>query len=116
MQPLNIAGAVFVPYTLFTSGPGVYLTMRTDTVISLIFLGVFCLAIAFWLWSEGLKRMSATQVGVVLYIEPVVATFAAWLILGEIITLWILAGGLLISIGVYLSEKYGQVKLAEHDV
>lgn len=113
---VTIAGAVFVPYTMFTSGTEGYAALRTETWLALIFLGIFCLAIAFWLWSEGLKRMAATKVGVVLYIEPLVATFAAWMILGEIITLWILAGGLLISAGVYLSEKFGKVKIAEHDV
>lgn len=113
---VTIAGAVFVPYTMITSGIEVYTNLRTGTLIALVFLGICCLAIAFWLWSEGLKRMSATQVGVVLYIEPLIATVAAWMILGEIITLWILAGGLLISAGVYLSEKFGKVTLAEHDV
>lgn len=113
---VTIAGAIFVPYTFFTSGISVYTALELRTWIALIFLGVFCLAIAFWLWSEGLKRLSATKVGVVLYIEPLVATYAAWLILDEAITLWILGGGVLIMAGVYVSEKLGTVKLAEHDV
>lgn len=110
---VTVAGAIFVPYTLITSGIGVYAALEFRTWIALIFLGVFCLAIAFWLWSEGLKRLSATKVGVVLYIEPLVATYAAWLILDEQITLWIIGGGLLIMAGVYISEKFGTVKIAD---
>ncbi len=66
----GIAGLIFVPYTLLTTGYDKFFNLSTNVTISLIFLGIFCLAIAFWLWSEGLKRQTAAEVGVYLYIEP----------------------------------------------
>jgi drug/metabolite transporter (DMT)-like permease len=113
---VSIAGLVFVPYTLVTSGWRKFLVLQTDTTISLVFLGVFCLAIAFWLWSEGLARQNAAEVGVWLYVEPLITMIGAWVLLGERVTLWLLVGALLISIGVYVSERFGRLRLDEHDV
>jgi drug/metabolite transporter (DMT)-like permease len=111
-----VAGAVFIPYTLATSGIEVYRTMQPITTVSLVFLGVFCLAVSFWLWAEGLKRYTAAQVGAYLYIEPLFTMVAAWLLLNEQVTLWIILGALLITAGVYVSERKGRVRLVEHDV
>jgi len=107
---VTIAGLVFVPYTLLTTGYEKFLSLSGNIYLSLVFLGVFCLAIAFWLWSEGLKRSKAAEVSIFLYIEPVIAMFAAWWLLSENITVWLIFGAVLISVGVYLSEKYARVK------
>ena len=111
-----IAGLFFVPYTLFTSGYERFTHLQSNTVISLVFLGIFCLAIAFWLWSEGLKRQTASEVGVWLYVEPLFTVIGAWILLDEKITMWLIAGAVLITVGVYVSERYGRVRLVEHDV
>ncbi|PWB74781.1 hypothetical protein C3F09_03590 [candidate division GN15 bacterium] len=113
---VTIAGIVFVPYTLITSGIGKFVALSSETAISLVFLGVFCLALAFWLWSEGLKNQPAAEVGVYLYIEPIFTVIGAWVLLKEPITIWLLVGAALISLGVYVSERFGRMKLAEHDV
>lgn len=113
---VTVAGIVFVPYTLITSDYHKFLALRTDTAVSLVFLGVFCLAIAFWLWSEGLKRQNAAEVGVYLYIEPLVTMLGAMILIHEKMTVWLLIGAALISMGVYMSEKFGRMELVEHDV
>lgn len=112
----GIAGLVFVPYTLITTGYQKFLNLETVTLISLIFLGVFCLALAFWLWSEGLARATAAEVGVWLYVEPLITVVAAWILLKESLTLWLALGAVLITLGVYVAEKYGRLRLQEHDV
>ena len=113
---IAIAGLVFVPYTFFTSGIERFLNLQDNTYISLLFLGIFCLAIAFWLWSEGLARQTAAEVGIYLYVEPLITVIGAWALIGEAITIWLVVGAVLISLGVYIAEKYGAVKVAEHDV
>lgn len=107
-----IAGAVFVPYTLLTSGLQVYRGLEPITWLSLVFLGAFCLATAFWLWADGLSRQTAAEVGVYLYIEPLFTMFFAWILLDERITLWLLVGAVLISLGVWVTEKYGKTRPA----
>jgi len=111
----GIAGLVFVPYTLVVTGPGKFVGVQTTTAVSLAFLGVFCLAFAFWLWSEGLKRQPAAEVGVWLYVEPLITMVGAWMLLSEPITVWLLVGALLISLGVCVAQRYGRTKLVEHD-
>lgn len=111
-----IAGLVFIPFTFVTSGYEKFLNLETNTVISLFFLGIFCLAIAFWLWSEGLARQTAAEVGVYLYVEPLITMIAAWIILSERVTIWLIIGAVMISIGVYVSEKFGRLRIEEHDV
>lgn len=113
---VTIAGIVFVPYTLLTTGIGKFAVLSSNAAISLVFLGVFCLALAFWLWSEGLKRQPAAEVGVYLYIEPIFTMIGAWFLLREPITVWLLVGAVLISLGVYVSERFGKITLVEHDV
>ncbi len=112
----TVAGLVFVPWTLLVSGYEKFVHLQSNTAISLVFLGVFCLAIAFWLWSEGLARQTAAEVGVYLYVEPLITMIGAWVLLSEAITIWLVFGAILISIGVYISERYGKTKLLEHDV
>lgn len=105
-----VAGLVFVPYTLATTGVDKFLHLQMNTIISVVFLGVFCLAIAFWLWSEGLARQTAAEVGVWLYIEPLITMIGAWILIGEPITIWLLIGALFIGVGVYISERKSQTK------
>lgn len=110
-----IAGIVFVPYSLVTTGVHKYFSLSAPVSIALLFLGICCLALSFWLWSEGLKRQPAGEVGVYLYIEPIFAMIGGWLILKESLTIWLSIGAILISLGVYVSEKFGRMKLVEHD-
>lgn len=112
---VTLAGIVFVPYTLATSGMQKFFTLNTEVTISLLFLGIFCLAVAFWLWSEGLKRQPAAEVGIWLYVEPLFAMIGGGLILHESITIWLIVGAILISAGIYVSERYGRMQLVEHD-
>ncbi|HWR81932.1 MAG TPA: DMT family transporter [Candidatus Deferrimicrobium sp.] len=110
-----IAGLVFVPYTLATTGYERFLHLRLPTVVSLIFLGIFCLALAFWLWSEGLARSPAAEVGVWLYLEPLITMIGASLLLHEPVTVWLAVGAMMISLGVYVAQRYGRMKTVEHD-
>lgn len=99
------AGLIFVPYTLVTSGLQPFVVLQPITWASLVFLGVFCLAIAFWLWALGLSRKTAAEVGVYLYIEPLFTMMFAWLLLSEQITIWLLLGATLICLGVWAAER-----------
>jgi drug/metabolite transporter (DMT)-like permease len=71
----------------------------------ILFLGIFCSGIAYTLWAQALNEMSATRVGVFLYVEPFVTFFGAWLLLNEQITLLTLLSGLIIIGGVILVNR-----------
>jgi drug/metabolite transporter (DMT)-like permease len=69
--------------------------------IAIVFLGVFCSALAYIFYNDGLRVLPASQVGAFLYLEPLVATLVAALVLSEQIVFTTLVGGVLILLGVW---------------
>ena len=67
---------------------------------SVIFLGVFCSAIAYVFWYDALKKLPASEVGAFLYLNPIVAVAVATFFLDEPISFSTLVGGGLVLIGV----------------
>jgi drug/metabolite transporter (DMT)-like permease len=59
------------------------------------------------LWNYGTRHLSSTAAGTFLYLIPVVAVAAGALVLDEKVTVWILAGGLLMLAGV-AAAQFGQ--------
>lgn len=104
---LALSAIILAPPVLITSGLKPFLTLRIETVVALLFLGVFCMALAYWFWAEGLKRKTAGRVGVYLYLEPVSTMIAAPFILSEPITPSLVGGGALVVFGVWLVERFG---------
>jgi len=104
---LTIAAVCLVPPVLITSGVRAYGSLNWAAWGALIFLGVFCMGLAYWFWAEGLKRKTAGGVGVYLYLEPVSTTLAAPFLLHEPVTPALLGGGALVVLGVWLVERFG---------
>ncbi len=84
--------------------------LSIDGWTSIAFLGIFCSALAYIFYNDGLKALPASKVGAFLYLEPLIATIAAAAVLSESIMLASLAGGGLILLGVWLvnynSDEY----------
>jgi drug/metabolite transporter (DMT)-like permease len=100
-----IAGLVIIPYSLYTSGIAVYYDMPLDGTLAVVFLGIGCLAISFWAWSQGLARKPAAEVGIYLYLEPLFAMTGAYFLLHEKITAGVIFGAVIIIAAVYISER-----------
>ncbi len=79
--------------------------------LSILFLGVACTGLAYIFWYDGLQSITTSQVGAMLYFEPIVAVIVAAIILGEAILFSSLLGGLGIFLGVFLVERAGSRKL-----
>lgn len=56
------------------------------------------------LWNYGTKHLSSTAAGTFLYLIPVVAVAAGALMLGEVVTVHVVAGGLLMLAGVAAAQ------------
>ncbi|HCL78419.1 MAG TPA: hypothetical protein DIC53_00455 [Synergistaceae bacterium] len=72
---------------------------------NILFLGIFCSGIAYVLWYDALQVLPASEVGVFLYINPVVAVLISAVLLGEPVTVSMLLGGLLIFSGVWFVNR-----------
>lgn len=95
VTPLALSGKGFSPlFQLSSSG-----------WIAVLYLGIFCSGIAYFLWFSALKDLEATKVGVYLYLEPLVTTLGAVIVLNEAFTPLTLFSGVLIIGGVHLTSK-----------
>ena len=92
--------SVVAVFTGFVSGP---LTPRSLT--ALVFLGVICGGVAYYLWFAAVERHGPAKIGALLYIEPFVALATGALVLHEHVTLNAVAGGLLVLVGVALVAR-----------
>lgn len=102
-----------VPMLVFA--PSLMQQMQTAPAPALasgVYLGVFPGAIAYVLWSIGLSRMPASRVSAFLYLQPLNAAVVAWLWLGEVPVLAVVAGGVVSILGVVMVNTLGSAKQA----
>jgi drug/metabolite transporter (DMT)-like permease len=69
------------------------------------FLGIFSTGIAYIYWYDALQVLEATQTGVFLYLEPLVAIVVAALVLAEALVPAAIFGGICILSGVWLVNR-----------
>jgi drug/metabolite transporter (DMT)-like permease len=72
---------------------------------SLLYMALFPSVICYLIYYYALGHISASRVSAFSYLQPVVATLLAALMLGERVTLPLVAGGAVIFSGVYLTER-----------
>lgn len=84
------ACALALPMALPLSGGGV-----TDWA-ALVYLGVFQIGLAYILVAKGLQRVRALEVSLLLLVETALNPAWSWLLLGEVPSVFALAGGALI--------------------
>ncbi len=87
---LTIGGLVLVPITLAVEGVPASLT--ATNVLGLTYLGVFGTAIAYALWFRGIDRLTPTSVSLLGLTNPLVATAAGLVVLGQTLTGWQIIG------------------------
>lgn len=85
-------------------GEAAYLEWNIRAIAAVVYLGTFCTAIAFVLYYTLLKKMSAITLSSIIYVTPLVAIVAGWLLLDEIITLRIIVGTIIIFCGIAISQ------------
>jgi drug/metabolite transporter (DMT)-like permease len=99
-------GWLFTSVLLFT-GPGFSQIGRITTRgwVALAFLGIACSGLAYIAWYDALQHVPASQVGALLYLEPLVAMAVAGVVLSEPILLSTVVGGGVILLGVWLVNR-----------
>jgi drug/metabolite transporter (DMT)-like permease len=97
--------ALLLPLWLGGPGAGEIASLSARGWGAVIFLGIFCSGLAYTAWYGALRTLEAAQVGAYLYLEPLVATGVAALVLGEAVTWSVLLGGAAILAGVYLVNR-----------
>lgn len=65
-------------------------------LVAVLILGLFCTALAYWMWMEGMGRVRVQHSSILGFLTPVAAPIYALLLLGQSISPWTVAGGVLI--------------------
>lgn len=101
---LNLLGtaATLAAFILFTQGPEPFfnwlMTPSIQQLMVLVVFGAVQMAIPYWLFTHGLRSVSAQEAGIITLIEPLLNPTWAYLITPEkdTPTLWMVLGGALI--------------------
>jgi drug/metabolite transporter (DMT)-like permease len=102
---------LLVPAAFVEDPSSVLARIRTDTVMLVLFLGIFGGAIGYFLWTSALTRLSPTQVAVYVNLNPMIATLLGATLLAEKLTGIFIAGFAAVLAGVLLVNLPGGVQL-----
>ncbi|MEO8387789.1 DMT family transporter [Polaromonas sp.] len=101
-----IWGTLFLGLLALRDIPAVHAESFTPEVwAGLVFLGVLGTAVAFVWYYEGLRQLGAARTVVFNNLVPVFGVLLGWLILGEPLSVSLLAGGALAIFGVFMVNR-----------
>ena len=88
--PFTVAEACFLPLPV-ASAP---------VIVSILYTGVGCSFLSFWLWTLAVDRIGPVRAGMVYYSLPLFAAMGSFLVLGERVTGAQMVGGCLVIGGI----------------
>lgn len=115
MKATTIMMTSGTPFLLLVCAPSLlkqdWSRVRPLAWAGLIYSGIFAIALAYLIWSYGVRKIGSTRTAIYSNITPVVALLVAWPALGEAPTLGQIAGAIVIFSGVYL-VRHGMIAVA----
>jgi drug/metabolite transporter (DMT)-like permease len=101
----SIFGILFtLPFAVWEASHYPWRPVGPDVILVVLWLGVVCTAVAFYLWNKGFEGMPAATAALFHPVQPVVGGLLSVLLLGEVLTPQFLAGGAAVIAGVVLSS------------
>jgi drug/metabolite transporter (DMT)-like permease len=104
----TIYGALlFVPAFLWELPKVQWVEISGRSGAALVFLTLFATIGAFLCYNHALTRLPAVRAAIFINGIPVVTALSAWALLGERLTLVQMSGGVMVLVGVFLTNLYG---------
>ena len=85
-------------------------TWSGQSLLAVLYLGVFGSIVGYFCYIYALKRVTATEVSILSYFNTIIAIFLGWLVLDEVITFDLLIATVLIILGVFITNYKGRHK------
>jgi len=102
---VNLLGGLFlIPFSLAENSFSQILTLGTNEWLALLYLAFTCSLIGYYIWFYVLKKAGAVA-STFLFAEPLVTALFAVAFVGESLSSFVLAGAVLIFVGVYLVTR-----------
>jgi len=79
--------------------------MEPSHWFALGYLSFVSTLLGFFIWNLALRHMPASSVASFIYLNPPFAAFFGWLLFGEEVTLWFLAGSAVVIAGLYIAQR-----------
>jgi drug/metabolite transporter (DMT)-like permease len=98
--PATLAGSVMLVGAASVTG-FMHAGINARSLMAALFLGLICSGAGYYIWYRVLDEYGAARAGSYLYIEPFVTVAVAAALLNEPITMPVVAGGLLVLLGVW---------------
>ena len=103
---VNIFGGLFlIPISLVEGSFSQIFTMSIHGWMAIMFLAVTCSFLGYYIWFYVIKRVGAAVASSFMFAEPLITALFAVAFVGEELSLFVIVGGCLIFIGVYLVTK-----------
>ena len=97
---------MFLYYTLSNQPPFHYQELKLSVVwLNILYLGLFSSGLAFILWQQGIEKIGSISASNYIYLVPLITAITGVLVLDEVVTLTMAIGGVLIIVGLYISQK-----------
>ena len=99
------SAVLLAPVTLWLAAATDFSTVRWTGWLSVVYMAIFPSVIAYLIFYHALRYMPSSQVSRLAYLQPFLATLFAVPLLGERVTLSLIAGGALVLAGVFWTER-----------
>lgn len=107
VMQLGTVAAVLLPYVLLTENMGT-IEWKASYLAMLVFVGIVHTGIAYKLYFSGVPYVEGQTIALLSYIDPVVTIILAAIVLGEPLTVYSLAGAVLILGSTMAGELIGK--------
>jgi drug/metabolite transporter (DMT)-like permease len=100
-----LGGLCLIPFSLAENSFFQIFAIGLYSWLAILFLAVTCSLLGYYIWFYVMKHVEAAITSSFLFAEPLVTVLFAFMFVGEELSTFILAGGVLIFVGVYLVAR-----------
>jgi RarD protein len=101
---LAVASLLLMPYVFITEGFSLF-SFSAQSLILILILGIIHTGIGFFLFFSGMQSLRGQSIAVLSYIDPITSVAISAFILREDLTVFQIAGGVLLLGSIFISER-----------
>lgn len=101
LLPFAFFSTSFVEISLWQQLP----TISWSTILASAYLAIFCSVYSYFIWYLGVSKIGAVKTATFNYFNPIMASLAGLIVFHEQMTIYIVLGGFLVILGVYITNQ-----------